>query len=177
MSTCRCVNVYTCLCVCMSVCLRCACVPVPVYVLVWVSYVHVSRFLDICVCTHVCVGPPQRAGELKKMLTDGKTLPFDSLILCNIGNPHAVKQKPITFYRQVAAALYVPELASDPHKLVASGIYTYTHTRTHTISSVLRMNMKINVTMNLSMTTNNAGVWVYACVVCGVLIGGWVHIC
>jgi len=104
------------------------------------------------------VGPLQRAGELKKMLTDGKTLPFDSLILCNIGNPHAVKQKPITFYRQVAAALYVPELASDPHKLVASGIYTYMHTRTHTNSSVLRMNMKINVTMNLSMTTNNAGV-------------------
>jgi len=112
------------------------------------------------------VVPPQRAGELKKMLTDGKPLPFDSLILCNIGNPHAVKQKPITFYRQVAAALYVPELASDPQKLVASGKYTCKRTRTHTISSVLQMNLRMNVMMNASGTTKNAVAWVYACVVC-----------
>ena len=65
----------------------------------------------------------QRAAELKRALADGEALPFDELILCNIGNPHAVKQQPITFYRQVAAAMYMPELASDPQKLVASGLF------------------------------------------------------
>jgi alanine transaminase len=65
----------------------------------------------------------QRAGELKKALAAGDPLPFNQLIFCNIGNPHAVNQKPITFYRQVAAALYMPELASDPDKLTASGLF------------------------------------------------------
>jgi hypothetical protein len=91
----------------------------------------------------------QRAGELKKMLAEGQSLPFDSLILCNIGqlgvrgaaergrfpgavtgrvslpagNPHAVKQTPITYYRQVAAALYVPELGTAPQKLIDSGLF------------------------------------------------------
>ena len=32
-----------------------------------------------------------RAGELKAELARGDALPFDKLILCNIGNPHAVQ--------------------------------------------------------------------------------------
>jgi alanine transaminase len=54
-----------------------------------------------------------RAGELKGALARGDELPFDKLTLCNIGNPHAVQQKPITYYRQVASALYSPELTKE----------------------------------------------------------------
>eukprot|EP00931_Biecheleriopsis_adriatica_P040395 TRINITY_DN23158_c0_g1_i1.p1 TRINITY_DN23158_c0_g1~~TRINITY_DN23158_c0_g1_i1.p1 ORF type:complete len:510 (-),score=96.62 TRINITY_DN23158_c0_g1_i1:59-1588(-) len=54
---------------------------------------------------------PIRAGEIKEQLQSGKSsFPFQRLILCNIGNPHAVQQKPITFYRQVAAATLDPSL-------------------------------------------------------------------
>eukprot|EP00439_Symbiodinium_sp_Y106_P003482 s3685_g1.t1 len=46
---------------------------------------------------------PQRAAELKDKLKAGEKMPFDRLVFCNIGNPHAVQQKPITFYRQALA--------------------------------------------------------------------------
>ncbi|CAK9103425.1 Probable alanine aminotransferase [Durusdinium trenchii] len=59
---------------------------------------------------------PARAGELQAKLKAGEKLPFDRLVFCNIGNPHAVGQKPITFYRQVAAAV------TDP-SLLTAGIY------------------------------------------------------
>ena len=61
-----------------------------------------------------------RAGELKAELARGDALPFDKLILCNIGNPHAVQQKPITYYRQVASALYSPELTKEGGGALAS---------------------------------------------------------
>ena len=54
-----------------------------------------------------------KAGELKARLEQGETLPFKELCFCNIGNPHAVKQAPITFYREVASALYHPRLLHD----------------------------------------------------------------
>ena len=54
-----------------------------------------------------------KAGELKSRLNRGEALPFKELIYCNIGNPHAVKQQPITFYREVASALYHPRLLED----------------------------------------------------------------
>ncbi len=63
-----------------------------------------------------------RAGELKQALARGDELPFDQLTLCNIGNPHAVKQKPITYYRQVASALYSPELTKQGGGALA-GVY------------------------------------------------------
>jgi len=53
---------------------------------------------------------PQRAAELKDKLKAGEKMPFDRLVFCNIGNPHAVQQKPITFYRQVAAGVTDPSL-------------------------------------------------------------------
>ena len=64
-----------------------------------------------------------KAGQIKAALARGDKLPFDHLTLCNIGNPHAVKQKPITFYRQVAAALYMPEIADRPQLLLESGLF------------------------------------------------------
>lgn len=38
------------------------------------------------------------------------SLPFDSVISANIGNPQQLDQKPITFYRQVASLLEFPDL-------------------------------------------------------------------
>ena len=49
-------------------------------------------------------------------------LQFDSLVPCNIGNPHAVKQPPVTFYREVASALYHPRLMLDGD-LEKTGLY------------------------------------------------------
>jgi alanine transaminase len=54
-----------------------------------------------------------KAEEMKKRLQAGEKLPFKEIILCNIGNPHAVQQKPVTFYRQVLACCTYPELCED----------------------------------------------------------------
>ncbi|CAJ1355515.1 unnamed protein product [Effrenium voratum] len=54
---------------------------------------------------------PARAAQLSAKLKEGKeTLPFERMVFCNIGNPHAVQQKPITFFRQVAASVTEPGL-------------------------------------------------------------------
>ena len=50
----------------------------------------------------------------KKLASDPSSVPFKSLISCNIGNPHALGQKPITFMRQVAAACMHPPLMDVP---------------------------------------------------------------
>jgi hypothetical protein len=42
-----------------------------------------------------------RAEALRKDLEHGKAMPFEKLIMCNIGNPQSLKQKPLTFIRQV----------------------------------------------------------------------------
>ena len=44
----------------------------------------------------------------------GKSHPFKEVIKCNIGDCHAMGQKAITFLRQVAAVLALPELLEDP---------------------------------------------------------------
>lgn len=51
------------------------------------------------------------AGEAKAKLCDQKrSLPFSKVVSCNIGNPQALAQKPITFFRQVLALCTYPEL-------------------------------------------------------------------
>lgn len=60
-----------------------------------------------------------KSAELQKKLDAGEKLPFERLILCNIGNPHAVQQKPITFYRQVAACCACPALCEGPEDALA----------------------------------------------------------
>ncbi|CAJ1460655.1 unnamed protein product [Effrenium voratum] len=61
---------------------------------------------------------PARAAQLSAKLKEGKeTLPFERMVFCNIGNPHAVQQKPITFFRQVAASVTEPGL-------LKAGIYS-----------------------------------------------------
>ena len=61
-----------------------------------------------------------KAGNYQKMLASGDTsLPFDEVILCNIGNPQSVGQKPFTFFRQVLAGCMYPDLADMPGTMPA----------------------------------------------------------
>ena len=52
-----------------------------------------------------------RAGQLQKELQDGKKLPFESLVYCNIGNPQSLGQKPLTVVRQILALCDYPEVS------------------------------------------------------------------
>ena len=40
---------------------------------------------------------------------------FDKIVFCNIGNPQAVGQKPLTFIRQVLSLLEYPDLLNNPN--------------------------------------------------------------
>jgi alanine transaminase len=56
-----------------------------------------------------------RAGELALQLKkDPSSLPFEDIVLCNIGNPQSLGQKPITFYRQIMAICDYPDLLDSP---------------------------------------------------------------
>ena len=55
-----------------------------------------------------------RAGELAEQLKkDPSSLPFDDIVLCNIGNPQSLGQKPITFYRQIMAICDYPDILNS----------------------------------------------------------------
>lgn len=54
-----------------------------------------------------------RAVELEKELQQGVKKPFTEVIKANIGDAHAMGQKPITFLRQVSAICLYPELMND----------------------------------------------------------------
>jgi len=60
-----------------------------------------------------------RAAELRKELKEGKTFPFKEVISCNIGNPHALLQAPVSFLRDVVVLTVNPELM----KRVAKGVF------------------------------------------------------
>jgi len=53
------------------------------------------------------------AREIQEKLENNEKLPFDELVYCNIGNPQALGQKPITFYRQVLSSVINPALLSS----------------------------------------------------------------
>jgi len=55
-----------------------------------------------------------RAAELETDLAAGKDLPFKEIVYCNVGNPQALKQKPLTFARQVIALCNYPEMIDNP---------------------------------------------------------------
>ena len=55
--------------------------------------------------------------ELKK---NPDAFPFDRTIPCNIGNPQAMLQKPITFYRELTALISCPSLLTN-EKFLSSG--------------------------------------------------------
>ncbi|XP_043479458.1 alanine aminotransferase 1 [Leptopilina heterotoma] len=56
-----------------------------------------------------------RANEIEKELQKGAKKPFKSVIKANIGDAHAMGNKPITFLRQVLALTVNPELLDDPN--------------------------------------------------------------
>lgn len=59
-----------------------------------------------------------KAEELRVRLSQGdKSLPFDSVIFANIGNPQQLDQKPITFFRQVLSLVENPLLLEKPEVL------------------------------------------------------------
>lgn len=55
-----------------------------------------------------------RALEIEKELQKGVTKPFTEVIKANVGDAHAMGQKPITFLRQVLTLTVSPELLNDP---------------------------------------------------------------
>lgn len=62
-----------------------------------------------------------KAEEYRVRLAKGdKSLPFDSVIFANIGNPQQLDQKPITFFRQVLSLLENPLLLERPEALKTS---------------------------------------------------------
>lgn len=54
-----------------------------------------------------------RAGELEKELAAGGSKPFKEIIRANIGDCHAMGQKPLTFFRQVIACCVDTSLLDD----------------------------------------------------------------
>ena len=52
-----------------------------------------------------------RSAEFEKQLHEGKKLPFTEIIPCNIGNPHALKQPPVSFVRDVLSLVVNPTLS------------------------------------------------------------------
>lgn len=64
-----------------------------------------------------------RAAEIKEQLRrQPGAFPFDKVLECNIGNPQALQQQPLTFNRQVIALLAMPSMMDwpDVHKLFAA---------------------------------------------------------
>uniref|UniRef100_A0A9J7Y5Y7 alanine transaminase n=1 Tax=Cyprinus carpio carpio TaxID=630221 RepID=A0A9J7Y5Y7_CYPCA len=55
----------------------------------------------------------QRAVQIEKELKEGVKKPFEEVIKANIGDAHAMGQRPITFFRQVMALCTYPQLLDD----------------------------------------------------------------
>ena len=58
---------------------------------------------------------PITAEKIQQEIASGKSKrPFKEILYCNIGNPHSVGQKPITFYREVLSLVDCPTLLERP---------------------------------------------------------------
>ncbi|KAM9860829.1 alanine aminotransferase 2 [Aulostomus maculatus] len=55
-----------------------------------------------------------KAGDIERRLQEGVKQPFTEVIKANIGDAHAMGQRPITFLRQVVALCCFPELLDSP---------------------------------------------------------------
>ncbi|KAG0209373.1 hypothetical protein BGX28_010361 [Mortierella sp. GBA30] len=64
-----------------------------------------------------------RSEEIKVKLGNGGSFPFQRVVGCNIGNPQALNQKPITFFRQVASLVEYPDLLKDENAELTSKLY------------------------------------------------------
>ncbi|KAH9543870.1 hypothetical protein CY35_13G088400 [Sphagnum magellanicum] len=58
----------------------------------------------------------------QELMTKPSSLPFDEIVYCNIGNPQALNQQPITFFREVVALCDHPALLdkSETHAIFSS---------------------------------------------------------
>ncbi|CAG8570675.1 3397_t:CDS:2 [Acaulospora colombiana] len=57
-----------------------------------------------------------RAEKIKEKLAKNEDLGFEAVVNCNIGNPQQLMQRPITFFRQVAALTEYPDLLSPENQ-------------------------------------------------------------
>ncbi|KAJ3197280.1 hypothetical protein HK101_004761 [Irineochytrium annulatum] len=65
-----------------------------------------------------------RAEELRNQLEEKPgSLPFKTIVNCNIGNPQQLRQKPITFFRQVTALTDYPDLLLDSNREATSKLF------------------------------------------------------
>ncbi|KAF9104121.1 hypothetical protein BGX29_002399 [Mortierella sp. GBA35] len=64
-----------------------------------------------------------RSENIKVELANGGSFPFQRVVGCNIGNPQALDQKPITFFRQVASLVEYPDLLKEENREVALKLY------------------------------------------------------
>lgn len=55
------------------------------------------------------------ADQMQRDIDEGKRKDFNKIVFCNIGNPQAVGQKPITFIRQILSLVEYPELLDNPN--------------------------------------------------------------
>lgn len=53
-------------------------------------------------------------GYRKQLVSQPGSLPFKKIYACNIGNPHELGQKPLTFFRQVISLVHYPALMEGP---------------------------------------------------------------
>ncbi|RKP13802.1 pyridoxal phosphate-dependent transferase [Piptocephalis cylindrospora] len=60
------------------------------------------------------------AEDIKK---DANSHPFSAVVACNIGNPQQLNQKPITFFRQVAALTEYPDLLAPENRPTTSKLF------------------------------------------------------
>ena len=64
------------------------------------------------------------AGSLDaKIKTGSHDLPFNEIIYCNIGNPHNLGQKPISFFREVMASVQCPDLLTADKLALTSQLF------------------------------------------------------
>jgi len=63
---------------------------------------------------------PIAAEAIQQELATGKhNRPYNEILYCNIGNPHSVGQKPITWFRQVLSLVNCPSMFDNPEVLKA----------------------------------------------------------
>lgn len=93
-------------------------------------------------------GPiPQRAAKLKQQ---GK-----KIIPCNIGNPQALGQKPITFYREVLSLLENPNIIAREKYLAQNPVKKFNNISNHAIN--VSEKLLINIEMGLGAYTDSKG--------------------
>ena len=80
------------------------------------------------------------AKSLEERLSNGEKLPFKKVVKCNIGNPQALGQKPLTFVRQTLSLMINPDLRNtrglDITKIYPSDVLDRAEGYTKSVPSV-----------------------------------------